>query len=76
MTLTEFKALCDREWKKEPRGDVQALRLTDDSRRELAMEIMTASGEEARLGLMPKVLRITEEQAGDVAPTAPRRRPR
>jgi len=38
VKLSQFRALCDREWRQESRGDVTALHLTDDSYAELQRE--------------------------------------
>ena len=40
MKLDQFKALCDREWAQEFRGDVQGLSLTAGSHRELATDVL------------------------------------
>jgi hypothetical protein len=40
VKLTEFNALCDREWRQEFKGDVVALSLTDDSYRELDRDVI------------------------------------
>jgi hypothetical protein len=42
MRLDQFRALCQREWAQEPRGDVVALRLTSDSYTELAGDMAAA----------------------------------
>ncbi len=59
MKLAAFKDLCDREWAKPQRGDVQALHLTDESLLELNCEVILASGSEP--WLMPMVLHIGED---------------
>ena len=60
MKLSQFRALCAREWDQESRGYVVALHLTDDSHAELTREaIMT--------GDMPGLeLFINKLDAGDV----------
>ncbi len=40
MKLDEFKALCDREWAQEFRGDITVLNLTDESHRELSTDVL------------------------------------
>jgi hypothetical protein len=40
VKLGQFRALCDREWMQEARGDVQALSLTDDSYEELRADAL------------------------------------
>lgn len=40
MKLAEFNALCDREWAKPKRGDVESLRLTEAGRRELVNDVL------------------------------------
>ena len=49
MKLDEFKALCDREWSRESRGDVQALNLTADSHRELCTDVLVKGYERGPL---------------------------
>lgn len=40
MKLSQFRLLCDREWRQERRGDVTALHLTDESYAELEREAL------------------------------------
>ena len=40
MKLAEFNALCDREWAKPQRGDVESLHLTEAGRRELVTDML------------------------------------
>lgn len=41
MKLSQFRLLCDREWRQERRGDVTALHLTDESYAELERDAIT-----------------------------------
>jgi hypothetical protein len=40
VRLAEFYALCDREWSKPLRGDIESLRLTEAGRRELVNDVI------------------------------------
>ena len=70
MKLDQFRALCDREWKQQPRGDVVGLRLTGDSYDELYLDILTdgdpawASAVEAAIELVNPVTRSAVAVAG------------
>ena len=64
MKLAEFKDLCDREWG-EARGDVQALRLTNDSLLEFTCDVLLAGAEDEPF-LFPMVPLYSREEVADV----------
>lgn len=64
MKLAEFKDLCDREWG-EARGDVQALRLTNDSLLEFTCDVLLAGAEDEPF-LFPMVPLHSSEETADI----------
>lgn len=64
MKLAEFKDLCDREWG-EARGDVQALRLTNDSLLEFTCDVLLAGAEDQPF-LFPMIPLYSSEEVAEV----------
>ena len=54
MKLSEFRALCEREWNKPRRGDIESLCLTEDSHRELDRDVIIEGYSPGHLVLIDK----------------------
>lgn len=67
MKLDQFHALCDREWAKQPRGDVKALSLTDASYEELHADFVCSESSPASPDQIREMQDALSDLAGDPA---------